>query len=163
MGCSCRHVATHLTTCNTPSLTPSLPHLHTPSPYNLLTEQSLPPPYHPFILQHLLSPLPYSLTHSLTHTHTMNIFRRKSSLPPDKSPPPKLSTPTPQAFLHDSTHDVFVVFEHERRRTDLGWSYRNLEAGDPKRYGTVGGGWQSETFQDPEQMLAAGWKFKGKW
>ena len=92
----------------------------------------------------------------------MKIFRRKAQ-PSSKAatpPPPKAEA---KALLQDSTHAIFVMFEHERRRADLGWSYRNLEAGDPKRYGTVNKGWQSELFQDPVHMLPAGWHFQGKW
>ena len=92
----------------------------------------------------------------------MKIFRRKSQAVAKAvvTPQPKAET---KPLLQDDTHDIFVMLEHERRRTDLGWSYRNLEAGDPKRYSTVNGGWQSESFQDPLQMLPAGWKFQGKW
>ena len=91
----------------------------------------------------------------------MKIFRRKSqAVGKANTPPPKSEAKT---LLQDDTHAIFVMHEHERRRTDLGWSYRNLEAGDPKRYGTATGDWQSETFQDPVHLLPVGWQFRGKW
>jgi hypothetical protein len=91
----------------------------------------------------------------------MKIFRRKSqAVGKTPLPPPRVEA---KALLQDDTHDIFVMYEHERHRTDLGWSCRNLEAGDPKRYGTINNDWQSETFQDPVQMLLPGWRFQGKW
>lgn len=55
--------------------------------------------------------------------------------------------------------DVFVVFEHERWRNDLGWSSRNLEVGDPKRY--VSKLHQSDTTK--EAQLPTGWQYLGNW
>jgi hypothetical protein len=55
--------------------------------------------------------------------------------------------------------DIFVVNEHERWRNDLGWSCRNLEVGDPKRY--VSKLHQSETTIDAP--LPSGWQYVGSW
>jgi hypothetical protein len=55
--------------------------------------------------------------------------------------------------------DIFVVNEHERWRNDLGWSHRNLEIGDPKRY--VSKLHQSDSSR--EAALPTGWQFVGPW
>lgn len=55
--------------------------------------------------------------------------------------------------------DIFVVNEHERWRNDLGWSSRNLEVGDPKRY--VSKLHQSDTAI--EAPLPPGWQYVGTW
>lgn len=85
----------------------------------------------------------------------MKLFRRK----PAKAPLPKIEA---KPLLKDETHDIFVMYEHERRRADLGWSFRNLEAGDPKRYAAANGVWQSND-QDADHLVPVGWRFQGKW
>ena len=56
-----------------------------------------------------------------------------------------------------SNSDMIVVMEHERFRVDLGWSHRNLEVGDPKRF-------TSKLHQSSvtlEPTLPAGWEYVG--
>ena len=91
----------------------------------------------------------------------MKIFRRKSVS--QQSPPPSKPVVPTKTLIRDDNHDIFVIYEHERRRKDLGWSYRNLEAGDPKRFGSSDGSWQSEIFVDPVHLIPSGWHFQGKW
>lgn len=73
----------------------------------------------------------------------------------------KLPTPAPAENTEETSEaddsDTIVVFEHERFRVDLGWSYRNLEVGDPKRYTSK----LHQSATDLEPKLPLGWEYVG--
>jgi hypothetical protein len=83
----------------------------------------------------------------------LNRFKLKKTVEEEKP-----STVVQTADESENTDsDMIVVFEHERFRVDLGWSYRNLEVGDPKRYTSK----LHQSNIEKEPALPPGWEYMG--
>lgn len=85
----------------------------------------------------------------------LNIFKTK------KVPAEEQQTPAPNIHTTNETEsaesDMIIVYEHERFRVDLGWSHRNLEVGDPKRFTSK----LHQSNVEKEPVLPPGWEYVG--
>lgn len=73
---------------------------------------------------------------------------------------PQSESPSKVKDEIQSGSDIIRVFENQRWRNELGWTHRNLEVGDPKRFVN------SENFEFDnldEVLVPDGWEYVGAW
>mmetsp|Transcript_16819 Transcript_16819/g.25283 ORF Transcript_16819/g.25283 Transcript_16819/m.25283 type:complete len:1239 (+) Transcript_16819:216-3932(+) len=89
----------------------------------------------------------------------LNPFKTKKQIPEEDVCKAERGSESDASSVETDTADLFVVMEHERWRVDLGWSHRNLEVGDPKRFVSK----LHESNEDLEPMLPPGWVYVNEW